>query len=155
MKAINNMKRYSVGVILPNPLNDNGPRICFIRNGHYPPDKFDFQDIMRVSNAVNELLIMEDDIALINGLIYIMDFGEVSAQHFVQFTPSVIKKMTVFSEEALPLRPKAQHILNTPSIFDSIFNTIKPFIPKKQQERVSINIELDYNLNFVQCILTF
>lgn len=109
----------------------------FIRNGAYPANKFSFYEIMRISNLVNDIMLLEDDYAMVNGLIFVMDMSELTAAHFFQMTPSLMKKWTAYSEEALPLRPKQQHMLNTPAGIEPIFNTFKPFLSAKQQARVS------------------
>lgn len=122
---------------MPTPLNETGPRIMLIRNGCYDPNQADFADIMRVAQACNEILMWEDDYAIVNGFIHLMDMKGWTKQHFFQVTPSLMKKMTVYSEEAMPLRPKASHVINAPSIFESVFNMLKPMMSKKQVDRVS------------------
>lgn len=92
---------------------------------------------MRVGQAMNEILMWEDDYAMVNGFIYLMDFRDWSKEHFFRATLSSVHKMTLYAEEAMPLRPKAQYVINAPSIFESIFNMVKPLIPEKQLNRVS------------------
>ena len=128
---------FRIGVYLPTPLNETGPRIAFVRNGHFPADKYNFGDIMRLGMLINDIIIMEDDYAMVNGLVYVMDMSELSTAHFFQMTPSLMKKMTAFSEEAVPLRVKQQHCMNTPAGLEPIFNTFKPMMSAKQQARVS------------------
>lgn len=105
--------------------------------GAYDPAKYTFFDIMRVSQACNEILMWEDDYAIVNGFVHIADLKNWTKEHFFQMSPSMVKKMTVYSEEAMPLRPKASHAINTPSIFESVFNMMKPMMSEKQVNRVS------------------
>lgn len=128
---------YRVGVFLPRPLHDNGPRINFVRMGIYDPDKYNFIDINRSGGLMQQIVLNEDDDAIINGVIHIIDFTDVRMAHMAQMTPSFAKKMTVFQEEALPTRTKATHFMNTPAGFDKVFNMFKPMMSKKQQGRVS------------------
>lgn len=96
---------------------------------------------MRVMQAFTEILMWEDDYAIVNGFVHIMDLKDWKKQHFFQITPSLMKKTTVYSEEAMPLRPKSSHVINAPSIFESVFNMMKPMMSEKQINRVStINI---------------
>lgn len=93
---------------------------------------------MRVFQAWNEIIMWEDDYAVVNGFVHIADLKDWTKKHFFQVTPSLMKKMTVYSEEAIPLRPKASHFIHAPSIFESLFNMIKPMMSEKQLNRVSI-----------------
>lgn len=122
---------------MPTPLNETGPRIMLIRNGIYDPNQYDFMDLMRVGQAFNEILMWEDDHAIVNGFVHIGDLKGWTKQHFFQFTPSLMKKITVYSEQAMPLRPKSSHMINAPSIFESLFNVFKPMMSEKQLNRVS------------------
>lgn len=121
---------------LPTPLNGNGPRIGIMRSGLYSTDKYNAEDIMRVASVLQEILLIEDDYANINGVVFIGDMEKATMAHFFQMTPSIMKKMTVFSEEAIPLRPKASHFVNTPAGFEPVFNMVKPMMSEKQQKRV-------------------
>lgn len=127
----------SMWMYLPTPLNETGPRICIMRSGLYPADKYNVEEVMGVANVMQELLMLEDDYANVNGVIFICDFEKASMAHMFQMTPSVMKKMTVYSEEAVPLRPKASHFIHTPTGFEAVFNMVKPMLSVKQQNRVS------------------
>ncbi|XP_037813921.1 alpha-tocopherol transfer protein-like [Lucilia sericata] len=144
---IREILKLGFGVVLPTPLNETGPRIMLVRNGIYDPNKYDFMDIMRVGQAFNEILMWEDDYAIVNGFVHIADLKDWTKEHFFQATPSAMKKITVYSEEAMPLRPKASHVINAPSIFESLFNIFKPMMSEKQLNRMTIygsNIEKMY-----------
>lgn len=126
---------------LPTPLHDNGPRICVMRSSLYPADKYTMEEIMAVANAMQEVCLLDDDYANVNGIVYILDFEQSTMAHMFQWTPSLMKKMTVFSEEAVPLRPKATHFIKTPPGFEPIFNMVKPMLSAKQQNRVCNTIK--------------
>uniref|UniRef100_W8BJR7 Alpha-tocopherol transfer protein-like n=1 Tax=Ceratitis capitata TaxID=7213 RepID=W8BJR7_CERCA len=130
---------YGSGCLLPTPLNENGPRIMFVRAGNYPADKYTLKDIMAVSHAQQELWIREDDYATVNGFIDILDVSRLTTAHFASHTPNVIKKMLVFAEKAIPLRQRATHFINFPPSFYTIFNMLKPLMPAKQQERLYVH----------------
>ncbi|XP_073811544.1 retinol-binding protein pinta-like [Musca autumnalis] len=130
--------KLGIGLSLPTPLNGDGPRIVIIRNGCYDPEKHSFGDIMRVFQAWNEITMWEDDYAIVNGFVHIADLKNWGKQHFFQMTPSLMKKMTVYSEEALPLRPKSSNFINVPSIFESLFNIVKPMMSEKQLNRMVV-----------------
>ncbi|KAM7342325.1 retinol-binding protein pinta-like [Cochliomyia hominivorax] len=135
---IREIVRLGVGVALPIPLNETGPRIVFVRNGIYDPNKYEFKDIMRVAQAFNDILMWEDDYAIVNGFVHIADLKELTKEHFFQMNPNMMKKLAVYSEDAMPLRPKSSHIINAPSIFESLFNIFKPLMSEKQLNRMTI-----------------
>lgn len=131
-----------MGLLLPKPLNENGPRIMLIRPGAFSTAKFSFADVMCVANAMQEVTMREDDYAVINGTIEVLDLSNISSSHMFQMTPQIMKKMSVFAEEAVPLRQKASHFINMPLGSDRILNMLKPVMPIKQQQRVSLNFLL-------------
>ncbi|XP_065368349.1 alpha-tocopherol transfer protein-like [Calliphora vicina] len=131
--------RLGIWSYLPTPLNGNGPRIGIMRMGLHPADKYNIEEVMRVACALQEIILLEDDYATINGAVFIGDFEKATMAHMFQMTPSVAKKMTVFSEEAVPLRPKASHFINTPAGFEPVFNMIKPMMSEKQQQRLYVH----------------
>ncbi|XP_062127774.1 uncharacterized protein LOC133840129 [Drosophila sulfurigaster albostrigata] len=143
------LKLFRTGtvVFLPRPLHDNGPRIAIIRMAAYNPDQYNFVDINLAGGLMHQIVLNEDDDAIVHGTINILDLANVKMGHFVQMTPSFAKKMTVFQEEALPMRTKGTHFINTPGNFDKVFNMFKPMMSKKQQDRLYVhgtNIEKLY-----------
>ncbi|XP_068149656.1 alpha-tocopherol transfer protein-like [Drosophila tropicalis] len=126
-------------IYLPTPLHDNGPRIGLWRMGLSPADKYTILEVMQVAQAMQEIALIEDDYANVNGIVFIMDMKGATVGHLLQMTPALAKKMTVYSEEALPLRPKAQHFVNTISGFEPIFNMFKPMMSKKIQARLFVH----------------
>ncbi|XP_073847850.1 alpha-tocopherol transfer protein-like [Musca autumnalis] len=131
--------RTGTWLFLPTPLHGNGPRIGIMRDGVYPADQFRIEDVMRLVHAMQDIIMLEDDYAILQGAIFIGDFEKSSLAHLMQLTPSIMKKMTVFSEEAVPLRPKAQHFINTIAGFEPVFNMVKLMMSKKQQSRLFVH----------------
>ena len=64
----------------------------------------------------------------------------MTSAHFLQFTPTFVKKMTMMSQEGSPLRQKGFHYINTPTGFETVFNMFKSFMSEKNRERVGIPI---------------
>ncbi|KAM7345709.1 alpha-tocopherol transfer protein-like [Cochliomyia hominivorax] len=127
--------RLGVAVALPKPLNETGPRIMLMRSGAFNPSKYDFMEIMRVYQAACEITFLEDDYTIVSGYTHIMDLTDWTKEHFFQMNFSVMKKFTVFSEEAMPLRPKHFIAINAPSIFEGFYNLVKPMMSEKQNKR--------------------
>ncbi|XP_026324459.1 retinol-binding protein pinta-like [Hyposmocoma kahamanoa] len=115
------------------------PQVAMIRPGTYDPDKFPITDIISVSNVLEKILMLEDDNVIVTGTQSILDLDEVTIPHFMQMTPSVMKKMVVTSQDALPFRVKGIHYLNTPTGFETVFNAIKGLLNKKNQSRLYVH----------------
>ncbi|XP_002026122.2 uncharacterized protein LOC6601034 [Drosophila persimilis] len=131
--------RLGAIILLPRPLNDNGPRIALLRQAVYDPSKYTFQEVNHAAGLMQQIMLNEDDVAIVNGMVSILDLANVTTAHFLHMTPAFAKKMTVFQEEALPLRPQGVHFINTPGGFETIFNMVKPMLSKKQQGRLYVH----------------
>ncbi|XP_011292467.2 clavesin-2 [Musca domestica] len=131
--------KMGIGLHLPTPLHETGPRIQYVRPGNYPTDKYTFSDVMAIANAFQELNMLFDDYCVINGYVQILDMSSYTASHILQLTPNVVRKITTFAEDALPLRQRAVHIVNTSPAFDRLLNMIRALMPLKQQQRLFIH----------------
>ncbi|KAL7734921.1 hypothetical protein ACLKA6_011192 [Drosophila palustris] len=138
-QRIHEVLKLGVGLRLPIPLNEDGPRLIYVRTGCYPADKYTFEEIMGVSNALNGLSIQYDDYAVIHGYLVILDFTDYTAAHLLQMTPSTLKKMSKFAEDALPVRDKGTHMINVNATFEMSFNLLRSAMSAKQQERISVH----------------
>ncbi|EDW19290.1 alpha-tocopherol transfer protein [Drosophila mojavensis] len=138
-QRLHELLRLGVGLRLPRPLHDDGPRIIYVRPGSYAADKYTFEEIMGVSHALSALSLQHDDYAVIYGCLLILDFSGYTAAHLLQFTPSIVKKMSVFAEEAMPIRDKGRHMINTNAVFERGFNLMHSLLPAKEQSRISVH----------------
>ncbi|XP_059622425.1 alpha-tocopherol transfer protein-like [Phlebotomus argentipes] len=131
--------RMGVGLPLPNTVTPDGPRIVLIRPGVYEPDKFSIVDIMRISLMANDMHLIEDDQMMVAGQIGILDLANTTMAHFLQFTPTLTKKMTVMNQEAMPIRLKGFHYINTPPGFETVYNMFKRFLNEKNRNRLHVH----------------
>lgn len=86
---------------------------------------------------IGDLMMHEDDNFIIAGQVTILDFSGVSMSHFLQFNPTFIKKMTMLQQDSMPVREKASHFVNMPSIALAVFNIFQSFANEKNKKRVS------------------
>lgn len=124
----------SAFLYLPTPLHNNGPRIVLVRLSS--AEMFSLEEVLAVNHLLQDIAMLEDDNAVINGLVMIADHKEISLSHILQATPTYLKKWITYNHESIPLRVKSIHFLNAPKIFDIVYNTAKPMLPLKQQDRV-------------------
>ncbi|XP_037952690.1 retinol-binding protein pinta-like [Teleopsis dalmanni] len=139
------------GIILQIPLaaDDTRPCITIIRAGSYDTKIFKFADIIRVGTMFGEILMIEDDNASVSGYIEIMDMNNVTAAHFFQLKPDLLRKFSVFADEAMPTRQRGTHFINVPPPFEKGFSTLKNFFPAKMLSRISVSSDSEAIFNFV------
>lgn len=95
------------------------------------------EEVLAVGHVLQDILMLEDDYALVNGLVMIGDFNAVTLSHVLQMTPILTKKWITYSYEAMPMRIKSNHVFRAPKVFDTLYNLAKPMLSLKQQKRVS------------------
>lgn len=130
--------RLGIGLPLPNLETPDGPRYFLIRTGCYDASKYKVEDIIKISTMIGELMMRDDDNFAIAGQIGILDFSGCSMSHFLQFNPTFIKKMTMLQQDAMPVRQKASHFVNMPSIALTVFGIFQSFTNEKNKKRVKI-----------------
>jgi CRAL/TRIO domain len=128
--------RLGVGIPLPNLEKEDGPRYFLVRPGCYDPSKYTIEDIIKVSTMVGEMMMQEDDNFVVTGQVGILDFSGVTMASFLQFNPTFIKKMSMVQQDAAPIRQKASHFVNMPSIALTVFNLFQSFTSEKNKKRV-------------------
>lgn len=85
-----------------------------------------------------EILTIEDDNSTVSGYTEIMDMSNVSPHHFLQLKPDLLRKCSIFAEEAMPMRQRGTHFINVPAAFEKGFRTLSTFFPEKMLSRVSV-----------------
>lgn len=86
-------------------------------------------------------LLIEDDNFVVGGQIGILDLTNVTPEHFSQFKPEIVKKLTYLCQDSSPVRPKGFHYVNTPHGFEFVLNMFKSFMSDEYKELVSQNDE--------------
>lgn len=123
---------------IPKPLyGEDGPAITISRSGVYEVGEYDIVDVLKVKTMLLIIQMLEDDNAVVSGCHEIIDMSKATMGHFLQMTPALMKKMSSFADEAIPIRQKGAHFINTPIGFEQIFNLFRSFLSDKIKERVS------------------
>lgn len=133
-----NLELIRMGGMLPLPktATPDGPRIMLMRFVG-DPSKYDVIDMMRVQTYISSICMIEDDNMIVAGQKGLIDLKGASMGHFTQFTPSLMKKFAVMTQDGNPMRMKGFHYINVPSFFGSVFNFFKGFLNAKMKSRVS------------------
>ncbi|XP_023953658.2 alpha-tocopherol transfer protein-like [Bicyclus anynana] len=125
--------------ILPKTATPTSPVVTVIRPGTYDPDKYKLYDIFSVSILLQNMLLIDNDNMTVAGVQTILDLEGVTMGHFLQMTPSVMKRMAVLSQDAAPVRMKGTHYINTPPGFETVFNAIKSLLNEKNRSRLYVH----------------
>ncbi|XP_058464609.1 retinol-binding protein pinta-like [Malaya genurostris] len=129
------------GMFLPLPQTEtpDGPRIVLVRPGVIDPNKYPMQQVFKLQSMIIDIMMKEDDNLCVAGQVAIGDLENATMAHFMQFSPTFMKKMTLLSQEASPLRLKGAHHLHTPPGFETIFNIFKGFMNEKNRSRLFVH----------------
>lgn len=76
-------------------MKPDDPRVILMRMGLNDANKIHVSQIMRVSQMITNIQLLEDDQSVVAGHLIVMDFKKITMAHMSQMTPSLIKKMTM------------------------------------------------------------
>lgn len=125
-------------LILDKP-DQHGRALGLVRFGQLNPKKYDILDVMKVNTIISEIIMLENDRAVVAGMVSVIDCQGITLDHMMAMTPSLMKKAVKITEDGFPLRPKAIHYINAPSAMESFFNLFKSFMKKKLADRLHIH----------------
>ncbi|XP_028175891.1 alpha-tocopherol transfer protein-like isoform X1 [Ostrinia furnacalis] len=131
--------KAGVVLILPKTVGPAGQRVTLVRASQYDPERFSLNEFLSVSLVIKQILYLEDDAFVVAGAINVVDLEGATLAHFVQMTPTQMKKMVVLEQDASPLRVKSAHYLCTPPGFETVFNMGKKILSEKHKNRIYIH----------------
>ncbi|XP_038208489.1 clavesin-2-like [Zerene cesonia] len=126
-------------VILPNSCASDKTRITLLRLGRLDTNKFSLIDMLAAANHLEKITLVNDDESMIHGRRTIIDLEGVTMAHYVQMTPTTMKKMIVFGQDAAPMRMKGAHYINLPPGFDVVFNAMRSLLNEKNRNRLLVH----------------
>lgn len=116
------------GVDLPNKDAD-GNRIILCRMLDSDISKFSFESACKGFQMFLENVVNEDP--TVAGYVFVPDMSTMSMALVTKSSISSIKKYLMYIQEALPLRMKKIHVINTLSFIDAIMTLVRPFMKKE------------------------
>lgn len=127
----------NLGLFLPIDVQE-GPTIILHRTANVDPSEISLVNVIKVSLMITDILVNEDDYCIINGQRFLFDFDTFNVNHMLQVTPSICRKGFLCLKNVYPGKPKGFHLINMPSIFQSLLNLGKPIMGKKLSSRIVI-----------------
>lgn len=74
--------------------------------------------------------------------IMIVDATGFTIGHIGRFDLVIVQKIACYIQEAMPIRLKAVHVINTSPVIEILYNMIKPFMKKELIKLVKLQIFL-------------
>jgi len=122
----------------------HGRLVTLSRSGKVNPSKMKLDDLIRTSLMVMAVARANEQQSVIRGLVQVQDMDGLGTHHISLFNITTIKKLVKMGESAWPLRPKMAHILNRPSIMDTVADMVKGLQKEKMQRRQVVHPQGDY-----------
>ncbi|XP_034828446.1 alpha-tocopherol transfer protein-like [Maniola hyperantus] len=126
-------------IILPQTVSPNSPRLGIVRLAKFNPEKYSMTNLFGVTITMQKLLLLDDDVAVVNGTQWLIDVEGLTMAHILQITPSIVMKMGKQHEDAAPLRMKEAHFVNSPVAFVKIINLLKSMLNEKNRNRIFVH----------------
>lgn len=111
-----------------------GYKLVYGRLINYEPSHFVYNDVMKYFSMVVDLWLYTEGTA--EGHVIIIDMTGVTFAHAGRLSPMGIKKYLYYLQEAIPIRLKGLHFINTNAVMDIILSMMKPFIKKELMDVV-------------------
>lgn len=111
------------------------------------PSHFVYNDSMKVFTMSQDLHLTTEGTQI--GNILILDMAGVTIAHTTRLSPLGIKKFLVYLQEAMPIRLKGLHFINSVPAMDIILGMMKPFMKKELLDLLHIHTNLDTLAKFV------
>lgn len=103
------------------------------------PTKHKYDDISKCYFMIMEILIDQLDQCSVTGFISGSNVEGATMAHVGFFSnPVQSKKQVTVLQDAYPIRPKAMHMMNLPSIMETVLNLFKSFMNDKMKARMQI-----------------
>lgn len=83
--------------------------------GCYDPAKTKGVDVLKLAMIVADILLNEDDNAIVAGVQYYVDMKGGSMEHYTIFGPNLLAKIFILVQHAYPMRIKGITYINAPT----------------------------------------
>lgn len=113
---------------------EDGYKLIYSRLIDFEPSRFVYNDIMKYFSMLIDLWLYTEGTA--KGHVIVIDMAGVTFGHVGRLSPMGIKKYLYYLQEAIPIRLKGLHFINTNAVMDVILSMMKPFMKKELMDVV-------------------
>ncbi|XP_047532320.1 alpha-tocopherol transfer protein-like [Vanessa atalanta] len=111
---------------LPNKTKENY-KVFIYRLNNPDYDLFNFVDAVKTFFMLADTRLTEED-DIPSGEIPIFDSANITLKFIGKINLSVLRKYMLYTQEAIPIRLKQVHVINTPAYIGKLFALCKPFL---------------------------
>ncbi|XP_011632705.1 alpha-tocopherol transfer protein-like [Pogonomyrmex barbatus] len=129
-------------------LTKNGRRVIVMRGVTKDVPTPNVAEAMKVVFMIGDIRLREEKCG-VAGDVYILDASVATPTHFAKFTPAIVKKFLVCTQEAYPVKLKEVHVINVSPIVDTIHNFVKPFLKEKIRNRIFMHSDIKTLYDYV------
>ncbi|KAF7399422.1 hypothetical protein HZH68_008014 [Vespula germanica] len=133
-------------LVLDKTTND-GYKIIYGRLIDIEPSHYVYNDGMKYLNMVIDLWLHEEGTS--KGHVILFDTKNVAFGHVGRLNPMGLKKFLYYLQEALPVRLKGFHFMNTSPVMDVILNMMKPFMKKELMDMFHMHSTMETLAKFI------
>ncbi|XP_050361887.1 uncharacterized protein LOC126781108 [Nymphalis io] len=126
-------------LILPKTKNPADPRVILYRIGKIDLKQYTILDIMSVLVLQEQICFMEDDNFVVAGTVNIVDLEGARVGHYTQTSIKQLRNLVAANQDAVPVRIKEIHFLNTPFFFETFFGIVRRFMSEKSKNRIIVH----------------
>ena len=112
-----------------------GRRVYIYRPGKWDPDEAKFSDVFCAGYMLCEMVSREEK-TQIAGVTVICDGSNFGLKQFKQTGFTELKWSAYFTQETFPLWFRAIHVINTPKMFNAVYNMIKPLLNQRIRDTI-------------------
>lgn len=115
---------------------NEGYKVFYGKLIDFDPSHYNYNDCMKYMNMAVDLWLRNEGTG--PGHILVINVQGVVLGHVGRLSPMGLKKFLYYLQEALPVRLKSLHFMNTVPVMDIILGMMKPFMKKELMDMVSI-----------------
>ncbi|XP_076242795.1 alpha-tocopherol transfer protein-like [Calliopsis andreniformis] len=135
--------RQAMNVVFATSLKEptkKGYKVLFGKLIDPDPSHYSFEDASKYFFMVSEMVGLKTGTC--DGYVFISDAAEVTLGHASRISPMALKKVVMYVQEAIPVRLKELHFINTPPVMDVVLNMMKPFMKKELWSMIHLHSSL-------------
>ncbi|XP_076289828.1 uncharacterized protein LOC143213657 [Lasioglossum baleicum] len=122
-------------------LSKQGYKVLYGKLIDPDPSHYSFDDSTKYFFMVSDLVALQAQ--TVEGYIFIGDASNVSLGHVGRISPMGMKKLVTYVQDAIPVRLKQVHFINTPPVMDVIMNMAKPFMTRDLWSLIHLHSSLE------------
>ncbi|GLH06170.1 Retinol-binding protein pinta [Gryllus bimaculatus] len=131
------------GYLVPLPERDDfGRQVILSCAGRFDPYKFSSAHMARAHGLVAEAL-MDDEENQVRGYAYVNDESGLTAGHLSLWSLADIRAMLRCIQNSTPMRHKATHFLNVPSLASKVFEFFIGLLSEKLRARIRLHANVE------------